>query len=474
MANWEIERPIDYSPNGDDVDLFAQKTKATFEQIFILLNTLRSNGAVAGTDVSGDIPFSWHIDTTTGTIYMVKLEENNEKVLVEMGSLAPYFGITPEAISAMRNKGGMASFRGGIEANMPTSGNSTYDWYWAYDTSRVFMWTGTAWRIILSLNFKDILNYEQYCVARTEVSEAGGKGKIPRLDRETGKGNFDIAGSPERLLGLLIETQDIRDDHVLVYDADKQKIVNKPRNDINWDDLTYTGEARKVVAVSEDGTIHANLTGSASKVGGIKANTSGIENGQVLIYDQQSQSFIPGKAGGLSEEDIAQTEEDVGKIVALNENGRIPFSITGNAGKILSKNITKETGLDDGQVLVFRESINAWIPENKGSTIGQGKALSITNNGQVVAIYDGSAAVTTDLGVGVVSREVIQTMVDGTYVEGEDPAGDNPGGGGEGGGETGGEGGNDEPSTGGGGEDTSPTATDGDIQEIIDNLYGGD
>lgn len=473
MANWEIERPIDYSPNGDDVDLFAQKTKATFEQIFILLNMLRSNGAVAGTDVSGDIPFSWHIDTTTGTIYMVKLDENNEKVLVEMGSLAPYFGITPEAISAMRNKGGMASFRGGVEANMPTSGNNTYDWYWAYDTSRVFMWTGTAWRIILSLNFKDILNYEQYCVARTEVSEAGGKGKIPRLDRETGKGNFDIAGSPERLLGLLIETQDLRDDHVLVYDEDKQKIVNKPRNDINWDDLTYTGEARKVVAVSEDGTIHANLTGSASKVGGIKANTSGIENGQVLIYDQQSQSFIPGKAGGLSKDDIAQTEEDVGKIVALNENGRIPFSITGNAGKLLSKNVLTDSGIEDGQTLVYRESINSWHPENKGSTIGQGKALTITNNGDTVLIYDGSAPITTDLGVGIVSRETIQQMVDGTYVPGQqDSNGEEPGGntGEEPGGETGGEGGNDEPSTGG----NDQTATDGDIQEIIDNLYGGD
>lgn len=530
MANWENAQPIDYSPNGDDVDRFAQKSKATFEQIFTLLNILRANGAVAGTDTSGDVPYSWHVDTSTDTIYMT--DANNE--LVEMGQILPYFGIQPENIGAVKNKGGMGSFTGGTEANIPQTGNSTYDWYWAYDTSRIFMWTGSAWRIIFSLNFSDILNYERYCVSRNEVGYSGND-KILRLDSETGKGNIDITGSPERLLGLLIDTQDLQDDHVLVYDADKQKIVNKPRNDINSSDITYTGEARKVVAVSQDGTIHGNLTGAASHIGtptanvkvnpegitdndllrydsderemvpvsyqeilsgavtytgeagkiagidaddgklhaevegtatglngiqadtagiaaktvlgydatsrklkpipyanvyrdaltttgeagkivqvdpndgkihgnvtgyasglsGIPVNIAGINEDYVLAYDSTTHTFVARTRGALNDDDIAHSEADVGKVVTLNDNGMIPFSITGNAAKILGKAIVSD-GLQDGQILVYRTATNQFVTEAKG-TIGAGKSLILRNSGDLIATYDGSETTNVDL-----------------------------------------------------------------------------
>ena len=107
---------------------------------------------------------------------------------------------------------------------------------------------------------------------------------------------------------------------------------------------------------------------------------------------------------------------------------------------------------------MYRESIDAWQPENKGGALGSGKALSIKDNGKTIAVYDGSSAVTVDLDIEVVSKETIQKMIDGTYVEGDYQSGDDPGSGG---------GGTSE-------EDDGIIATDDDIQSIIDNLFDGE
>ena len=48
MSEWKESAPIDYSPNGDDIDTFAQKTKGEFSAIYALLNLLRRSGAMAG------------------------------------------------------------------------------------------------------------------------------------------------------------------------------------------------------------------------------------------------------------------------------------------------------------------------------------------------------------------------------------------------------------------------------------------
>lgn len=56
MADWKVTSPVDYSPNGDDVDRFAQKSIATFEEIFEHLNDLRRHGAKAGLDEANTLP----------------------------------------------------------------------------------------------------------------------------------------------------------------------------------------------------------------------------------------------------------------------------------------------------------------------------------------------------------------------------------------------------------------------------------
>ena len=91
MADWKVTSPIDYSPNGDDVDRFAQKSIATFEEIFEHLNDLRRHGAKAGLDESNTSPYEIRIDTTTDTIYM---RDAANKKWYRLGSVAEFFGVT--------------------------------------------------------------------------------------------------------------------------------------------------------------------------------------------------------------------------------------------------------------------------------------------------------------------------------------------------------------------------------------------
>lgn len=390
MAKWENNNPIDYSANGDDIDAFAQKSKATFEQIFTLLNKLRSNGAQAGTDISDAVPYSFLIDTATETIYMPKMV-NGQLALVELGDIDTYFGLTAEKIGAVRNReNSMGSLMCGSDANKPQSGNETHDWYWAYDTSKIYSWTGSAWKVEFSLNFADLLDYERYCVARSEVA-TNGANKILRLDSQ-GKANVNITGSPERLLGLLIDVQNLRDDHVLVYDAAKGKIVNKPRNDISLDDVTYTGEAGKVAGIADDGKLHANLEGSASEIDELVVDTTGMQEGQVLVL--QNGRLKPADKDDITDDDISVTVT-AGKLVKGNAQNKVEGSVTGTA-EGLHGILVNGANPADGHILRYHVLDNSLHFEPVGA-VGDAASFVLTAEGEMKVNYNGTSPVNIDM-----------------------------------------------------------------------------
>lgn len=239
-----------YEPNGDDVDSFSQKVKFCLENIFECLQHLKRNGAQAGLD--GDAsPYEIRINTADGCIYI--RDGDNTKWFL-LGEVADYFGITPEKISAVRNGGGMGRLIMGTEDTMPLDGNSTFDLFFAQETSRVFIWTGTTWRKFLSLNFGDILNYEKYCIARHEVDYSGAD-KILRLDKEPGKANVYITGSANKIDGVNIEAQDVNDGEILQYNVIRNSFVPVKKDEFDDSSATTTSEANKFVKVGEDGQI---------------------------------------------------------------------------------------------------------------------------------------------------------------------------------------------------------------------------
>ena len=240
MAGWQPKLLIDYTPNGEDLGGFAERYQAVVEeQIFALLNALRSGNATAGLDETDTAAYSMRINTVDNGIYM-RNRDNTEWVL--LGYVEDFLGLDATKIGAIINGGGLKKMRCGKEEDLPQTDNSTNDFYFAYDTSRLFIWTGVVWKVFLSLQFGDMLDYEKYCVAKEEVLSGSareidpttnlpkGAGKIPRLDPVTGKGNFDITGSPDMLLGYLIDVQNLKDGDTLVYNAEKNKMVNLPHS----------------------------------------------------------------------------------------------------------------------------------------------------------------------------------------------------------------------------------------------------
>ena len=77
---WETKYPIDYSSNGDSVDEFAQKTKAEFKLIYVLLNALRQNFPLKS-EPSDTLPFQFWVDVSGGKIYMRNSKDDGWNVL---------------------------------------------------------------------------------------------------------------------------------------------------------------------------------------------------------------------------------------------------------------------------------------------------------------------------------------------------------------------------------------------------------
>ena len=352
MANWTQDAGdiIDYSPNGDDIDTFSQKVKRSMEHIFTLLAILHSNGSMVGLTEDDTVAGEIRANLADGCLY-IRSADNKQWFL--LGELAENFGIKPETIGAVANGGGLKTFYAGTEAAMnllKTSNLQTNDIYFATDVFRLYIWTGSSWQIFLSKNFGEILNYEKYCVAKADVAYNGAN-KILRLDAETGKGNIDITGSPAKIFDKEIDFQDLRDGHSIVYNAEKDKWVNLPNDELKKEDLTYTGEAEKIVAVSSDGKIHGDFSGNTDSIGNIKLDLTGLEGSQVLAYDFMTKTWRPVKKDVFTEENVTTTGES-GKLVKVADDGKIYGKLKGSASEFNGMEIDKSNA-KEGYVPAF-------------------------------------------------------------------------------------------------------------------------
>lgn len=378
MAKWETRYPIEYSANGDDVDKFAQKTKAEFELIYVLLNALRQNFPLKS-EPKDTLPFQWYVDVSNGKIYIRNSKDDGWNVVGDIDK--DYFGITAENIGAVENDGTIGKFSSGDVKDMPKKAD-TNDIYFALDEHRLYYFTGTSWHVFLSLNFNDIVDYESYCVLRDEVGY-NGKDKVLRLDAQTGKGNIDISGSADKIFGYNVEISNLRDGQVLAFDNAKSKWTNKPKDALTSADVSATGAANKIVQADNYGFAHVSITGSASIVGGIKVDTSNLADKKVMAYSAANKDF-----------EIADT---------------ISADITGSAKKFNGISIDA-SNLVDGQFLKYKASTKTFISdtaeylnEDDVSESGAiGKIVRVDDAGLIHANLAGSASLVGGIAVDAV------------------------------------------------------------------------
>ena len=443
MAVWEMteDNKIDYSQIGDDVDSFSQKVNRNLKQLFQLVNILHMSGTVSGLSDDDAVAGEIRANLADNGIY-IRSADNLQ--WIRLGDIDKFFGITPEKINALRNGGGLGTVYAGTESAMnlkKATELSSNDIWITTDTFKLYRWTGSAWQILLSKQFEDMLDYEQYCVSKEEVA-LNGKNKIPRLDSNTGKGNFDITGSPERIFDKEIDFQNLRSLHAIVYNAEKNKWVNLPVYVFTDENLTYTGEKStdelpKIVAVGYDGKIHGDFSGNTDHIGNIKVITNGVKNNYVLIYDAENNVFTPsGKITGnadelagikieldtatiknddvlaydkakdkfvavprdsLTENNITTTGEK-NKIVQVADDGYIYGNFKGAVEKLSDVKLDINN-LQDGDVIVYHVSTNTFKnePKNVIENSGTGASLILYDRNKVIGDYNGSSTVEVDI-----------------------------------------------------------------------------
>lgn len=180
-----------------------------------------------------------------------------------------------------------------------------------------------------------------------------------------------------------------------------------PREVILKNDIASKGGAASVIVKTNDaGKLDVDITGSPDKLVDYQIETAGIQDQEALVYfDGRWEN----KKVVLSSE--VSVEEGAGKIPRANDDGILDYSISGNAGKLAGK-IVQVTNPQDGQILAYRASINAIVNENRAA-IGDAKALTLKQNGNVVAVYAGSTEEEVDFGA---TEEIIEKI----YTHNED------------------------------------------------------
>ena len=428
MADWEVRNKIEYS--HDDIDRFSLKVIDELNLIYHLINRLRRLDASNG-DIPDAVAFQLHADTASGRL-LIRDAENQS--WIELGKLGQrFFGITPEDIGAVKNTGTIGAFYSGNAADMPSTAG-THDIFYAFDEKRIYYYTGTTWAVFLSLNFADLYDYEKFCVARTEVAYSG-KDKVLRLDKNTGKANVDIAGSPDKILNYPLEVANFKTGDVLVLDTAKGKIVNMPKDEVTNADISATGEPDKIVKTNAQGIANVSISGSASLVGGVEFGLSGVKDGQVLVYNATSKKIVPAtdingsaqKVNGvgvnpnslvngravaynsqtkmfvadtheyLQESDVSDTGA-AGKLIRLGSDKTVHANIDGSAAKVAGLTFDG-TSVKDGQVLAYNAAKKTFKPADKDyvtekiiSETGEvGKLIRLGSDKTVHANIDGSA-----------------------------------------------------------------------------------
>lgn len=199
----------------------------------------------------------------------------------------------------------------------------------------------------------------------------------------------DITGSAEKLSGVTLDVANLVNGQFLVYNSAAKKIISDKKEYLTENDVSSTGAAEKIVRLDSAGIVHANLDGSASKIGGVAINSAGIKDGQVLAYDAASKTYKPANKDFITEEKISETGE-IGKLVRIGSDKTIYANVEGSVSKIdgVAFNLEK---ISDGQLLSYNSKTQKIVPVTKdtNATSIQNITVDVTNlkDGQVL-IYD--------------------------------------------------------------------------------------
>lgn len=392
MSKWTVSNPIDYSADGDDIDRAALKTKQEFEVVTDRLNFLRTNGVDEG--VAGNAePCEWRVDNSTTPATILMRSADNTRWFT-MGLLKDSFGLTAENVGGVSKDEDypLGAIMYGAEKDMPIAANQG-DFYFTKDTNRMYIRRGSTWQLFNGNSIDDIKGVRDKLLLREEVAESG-PGMVPRLNA-IGKGEFDITGSPDRIMDREVhvnpmpvdpnlpygEYDELGQDQIIAYNAQERRWENRPRLDYPQ---SQTGGRNVAVITNGEGLVVADITGSARRIADIPVRANRVVNDDVFAYDADTQTIINKPR---LEFPVSQTG-GANAFVVTDGNGVANVNISGSAKAVDGVKVNA-AGVANGYTLEYDANARAFKAV-KGATAFRGVPLDTAGlaNGDVLA-YDG-------------------------------------------------------------------------------------
>ena len=206
MADWKVTSPIDYSPNGDDVDRFAQKSIATFEEIFEHLNVT----ALHDKDV-----LMW----------------NEEK---QAFTAEPKDVFTEDSATHTGEAGKLAYVNSDGKIHADLAGNADKI------AGKPIVTDSLAAGDVLAYNAEDetFVNVPKDFVGADDVTEDGAAGKVVRVAQD-GTIHADLTGDASHIGKVKVDATNWQDGDILAYHVATGTLQNEPRTGI--------GEAKALI-----------------------------------------------------------------------------------------------------------------------------------------------------------------------------------------------------------------------------------
>lgn len=122
----------------------------------------------------------------------------------------------------------------------------------------------------------------------------------------------------------------------------------------------------------DSNVLDINIKGNAGKLASKEISVAELKDNDVLIYNIISDKWLAAQVPVID-----------------SRTNAISVDTLGNAAKIANKTIIT-SGIEDGEVLVYRAASGGFVNEPKAAGTGAGKTLAIYNNGELFLEYNGS------------------------------------------------------------------------------------
>ena len=287
MAKLREKNVLDYRSGGDTIDDFAQKYMAEMQRLYVYLNELRTHAA------STEEPEAYQFKVEGGRFF---IRDGENVDWVYLFDVARHGGFHTDTIGQISS---------GDERMRPAAGGA-YDLYLATDTRRFFLWRDGAWRLLYSLQAKDLVGYNDLVRQSADVVTPTNTTMLctesQKLVRTNSAGVLpvNISGTADKVGGQPFVFTRLADGQIPVYRESLGKFVNENKEAVGSGKALTIRQGKTILAVYDGNTAaEADL---ARTYGGYWTAKTEVAEGECVRLMTLPQFYLECKVAGTTGE----------------------------------------------------------------------------------------------------------------------------------------------------------------------------